>query len=80
MFSRCSDAKYNYQVQKPIITVPKRVASNQCQDWGEAVDVSVFYGRIQKLAILKQWIVGDRCRLITILGMSGIGKTLWLSS
>ncbi|WP_009633886.1 eIF2A-related protein [Synechocystis sp. PCC 7509] len=45
------------------------------QDWGEAIDVSVFYGRSQELTTLQKWIVGDRCRLVTILGMGGIGKT-----
>ena len=45
------------------------------QDWGEAVDVSVFSGRYSELATLKQWIVHDRCRLVTLLGMGGIGKT-----
>ena len=49
--------------------------ANQRQDWGEAVDVSVFYGRTAELAILKQWIVEDRCRLVMLFGLSGIGKT-----
>lgn len=45
------------------------------QDWGEAIDVSVFYGRTQELATLEQWIVQDRCRLVAILGIGGSGKT-----
>ncbi len=44
-------------------------------DWGEAPDVSVFYGRTAELATLRKWIVEDRCRLLTLLGMGGIGKT-----
>lgn len=44
-------------------------------DWGEAVDTTLFYGREAELETLKQWIVQDRCRLISILGMGGIGKT-----
>jgi WD40 repeat protein len=44
-------------------------------DWGEAVDVSVFYGRAQELACLQEWIINDNCRLIALLGMGGIGKT-----
>jgi WD40 repeat protein len=44
-------------------------------DWGEAVDVSTFYGRISELATLDKWLLEDSCRLITILGMGGIGKT-----
>ena len=45
------------------------------QDWGEAIDVTEFYGRTQELATLQQWITQDRCRLIALLGMGGIGKT-----
>ncbi|MBW4575438.1 MAG: NACHT domain-containing protein [Aphanothece sp. CMT-3BRIN-NPC111] len=45
------------------------------QDWGEAIDVSVFYGRTEELATLEEWIVPDSCRLVTLLGMGGIGKT-----
>ncbi len=45
------------------------------QDWGEAIDVSVFYGRTSELATLQTWIQTDRCRLVAVLGMGGIGKT-----
>lgn len=45
------------------------------QDWGEAPDVSVFYGRTEELNSIKQWIVKDNCRLVALLGMGGIGKT-----
>jgi WD40 repeat protein len=44
-------------------------------DWGEAIDVSTFYGRSQELADLEQWVGSDRCRLVALLGMGGIGKT-----
>jgi len=42
---------------------------------GEAIDVSQFYGRTQELVTLKKWILGARCRVITLLGMGGLGKT-----
>ena len=45
------------------------------QDWGEAIDVSIFYGRRSQLKSLEQWAIADRCRLIAVLGMGGIGKT-----
>lgn len=49
-------------------------------DWGEATDVSTFYGRSSELELLHQWInhadpAMPRCRLICLLGMGGIGKT-----
>jgi WD40 repeat protein len=43
--------------------------------WQERPDVSVFYGRERELDTLNQWIIKDRCRLIALLGMGGIGKT-----
>jgi hypothetical protein len=39
------------------------------------VDVSHFYGRQSQLTTLTEWIVQDRCRLVAIVGMGGIGKT-----
>ena len=44
-------------------------------DWGEGVDVSHFYGRSAELDTLTGWINTERCRLVAILGMGGIGKT-----
>jgi len=44
-------------------------------DWGEAIDVSTFLGRVQEQAILTQWVTTDRCRFVLLLGMGGIGKT-----
>lgn len=49
------------------------------QDWGEAMDVSQFYGRTEELQILEEWLsrdsVNNNCRFIVLLGMGGIGKT-----
>ncbi|MEQ9667976.1 NB-ARC domain-containing protein [Coleofasciculus sp. G2-EDA-02] len=44
-------------------------------DWDDAMDVTQFYGRTTELATLRQWLTQDRCRLVTVLGMGGIGKT-----
>jgi signal transduction histidine kinase/ActR/RegA family two-component response regulator len=44
-------------------------------DWGEAIDVSLFCGRLEELATLQQWVLEDHCRLLLLLGMGGIGKT-----
>ncbi|MDJ0618656.1 MAG: NB-ARC domain-containing protein [Calothrix sp. MO_192.B10] len=38
-------------------------------------DVSLFFGRTEEVTTLKQWILEDRCRLIALLGIGGVGKT-----
>lgn len=57
----------NFQVNSPTYT-----------DWNVAPDVSEFCGRDQDLATLNRWLLNDRCRVVLLLGMGGIGKT-WLS-
>ncbi len=49
--------------------------ANSHQDWGEVVDVTFFYGRGAEINTLEQWVDRDRCRLVAILGMGGLGKT-----
>ncbi|TAE69142.1 MAG: NACHT domain-containing protein [Oscillatoriales cyanobacterium] len=45
------------------------------QNCSELPDISGFFGRREELGFLKNWISGDRCRLVAIFGMGGIGKT-----
>ncbi|MEP0914556.1 protein kinase [Leptolyngbya sp. GB1-A1] len=52
------------------------------KDLRDVPNTSSFYGRIEELSTLKRWILGNseqetisQCRLITVLGMGGIGKT-----
>jgi hypothetical protein len=40
-----------------------------------APDASLFQGRTGELAELQQWIEEDGCRLVTLYGLSGMGKT-----
>ncbi|MEM8612926.1 MAG: BTAD domain-containing putative transcriptional regulator [Cyanobacteria bacterium P01_H01_bin.105] len=54
---------------------PKTEPFSCSVDWGEAPDVTTFYGRQQELATLTQWLTIDRCRVVGIFGMGGIGKT-----
>jgi len=34
-----------------------------------------FVGRHEELALLQRWLLEERCRLVALLGMGGIGKT-----
>jgi serine/threonine protein kinase len=43
--------------------------------WGDALTVPTFYGREQEQASLYQWVVQQRCRVVSVLGMGGIGKS-----
>lgn len=49
--------------------------ANPQQDWDNAADTSVFYGRETELAQLWEWMVDDRCRVVAVLGIGGIGKS-----
>ena len=60
-------------------------APHRRRDWGDASDSVAVYGRTDELAQLKGWILApggpdgtsppQRCRLVGVFGMGGIGKT-----
>ncbi|MGE5659655.1 MAG: NB-ARC domain-containing protein [Actinomycetota bacterium] len=45
------------------------------QDLRDAPDITPLYDRTHELTTLQQWIIDKHCRLVAILGLSGIGKT-----
>jgi hypothetical protein len=45
------------------------------QDLSEMPELGAFYGRTGELETLTNWILQQRCRLIALTGISGIGKT-----
>ena len=45
------------------------------EDLGDAPNIENFYGRVNELSKLKQWIINDRARAVILLGIAGIGKT-----
>jgi WD40 repeat protein/DNA-binding SARP family transcriptional activator len=44
-------------------------------DWPEIPEVARMYGRTAELAQLQRWLVDERCRLVGLLGIGGVGKT-----
>jgi WD40 repeat protein len=72
-----------YQIKLPVVALTNPIQTENSStssasphyDWGEAPDVSGFVGRKKELNTVGSWIVNDRCRLVAILGMGGIGKT-----
>jgi hypothetical protein len=70
---KCQELSLNWQSTASEKVVAENI-TNCRQDWGEAIDVSVFYDRTAELTQLEQWLL-EECRLVAILGMGGIGKT-----
>ncbi|MEZ4869251.1 MAG: tetratricopeptide repeat protein [Caldilineaceae bacterium] len=50
-------------------------SSGKRQDWGEMPDVRALWGRDTEVAQIEQWLVTEQQRIVTILGMGGMGKT-----
>lgn len=44
-------------------------------DWGEAPAVPTMYGRARERETLRGWLADERCRVIAIVGLGGIGKS-----
>jgi WD40 repeat protein/transcriptional regulator with XRE-family HTH domain len=44
-------------------------------EWGNAPDVLSFYGREWEQDLLSAWVVQERCRVVSVLGQGGIGKS-----
>ena len=51
------------------------VRSASAHDWSEAPDIGVLHGRAAEAAQLERWLLEERCRLVAVLGMGGVGKT-----
>jgi WD40 repeat protein/transcriptional regulator with XRE-family HTH domain len=60
---------------QPLLELPAQPTPEPHVDWGDALAVPTFYGREQELARLEQWTVQERCRVVSVLGMGGIGKS-----
>jgi NB-ARC domain len=67
--------KSDYRQPTEFEDLEVRSCSSQQRDWGEAPDVSIFYNRSTELLQLRQWMLEERCRLVALLGIGGIGKS-----
>lgn len=59
----------------PPPTATAAPASGPLTDWGDAPEVSAFYGREDELTLLANWLLEEQCRVVSILGIGGIGKS-----
>lgn len=62
-------------VESPGISSPTETTPPMQVDGGDALKVSNFYGRLWELATLEQWAVQERCRVVSVVGIGGIGKS-----
>jgi WD40 repeat protein/transcriptional regulator with XRE-family HTH domain len=44
-------------------------------DWSDGLAVPTFYGRKPEMELLTEWMVQKRCRVVSVLGLVGIGKS-----
>lgn len=76
------------QRTSPVAAVPRPIvvsaASDQARaqpplgprvDWGNVLAVPTFYGRTREQALITTWVLEDRCQVVSVLGLGGIGKS-----
>jgi WD40 repeat protein/transcriptional regulator with XRE-family HTH domain len=64
----------------PVVAVPtpSPVPTDDTRrvSWGQAPDVVGFVGRATERETLARWVLDERCRVVAVLGLGGIGKSL----
>ena len=73
--SRMPPSTSSLPVESPGISSPTETTPPMQVDGGDALKVSNFYGRLWELATLEQWAVQERCRVVSVVGIGGIGKS-----
>ncbi len=62
-------------VLPPSVVGPAPLQTGPRVDWGDAPEVANFYGRETELALLTDWLLEQHCRVVSVLGLGGIGKS-----
>lgn len=75
----CSAPSFSQTAPLPVTSVPTRPPAYSAPgprvDWEDALALPSFYGRVQELEVLTRWVVQEHCRVVSVLGMGGIGKS-----
>jgi len=88
-FSVDADHAANLREKTPALTAPVQVevaappkqvevpapGGALRENWYEAPQIGQLYGRQEELVELKRWVMDDRCRVVALLGIGGVGKT-----
>uniref|UniRef100_A0A7C3ZT11 ATP-binding protein n=1 Tax=Planktothricoides sp. SpSt-374 TaxID=2282167 RepID=A0A7C3ZT11_9CYAN len=77
-FNICSETPQNSTIPNsptPTEQTPHPQPPPKYQDLSQMPELGDFYGRTQELETLHNWILQQRCRLVALTGVSGIGKT-----
>ena len=77
-FSVCENKSHPSEIpntEKPNQSIYNKIKPKERLDLSDAPEPNLFYNRTSELSTLENWILENRTRLITILGLSGIGKT-----
>lgn len=70
------DAKTQSRLEQNLAHSPSVAAlSATLADWQDVPEVTKVYGRAAELAQLGNWLVYERCTLVALLGIGGVGKT-----
>ena len=69
-----SNIKDSHQIQA-LSQLKESGSSSSPFDWGEAQAIPAFYGREGELNLLTGWLRDEGCRVVSLLGMGGIGKS-----
>jgi hypothetical protein len=72
---RCSASfRPGYPEQLVPAVEPARLVARR-EDWADAPDISASVGLHRELATLRNWVIDERCQIVELSGMGGIGKT-----